>query len=106
MSEVHDTVAFDPAFSRGQPVGAPGVEVSSYHAALLDYNQHARTYYEGARLDEHQDLVFFSGLKKPMKALDVACGPGAIGCLAAEVVGPENVWFVDVAPGMLDEARK
>ena len=104
--KAHHTVALDPAFSHGRPVGTSGVQVSSYHAALPDYDQRSRTYYAGARLDEHQDLVLFSGLRKPMKALDVACGPAPIGCLAAEVVGHENVWCIDSAPDMLGEAWK
>jgi len=48
-----------------------------------------------------------SGLKAGMKALDVACGTGAVTRAAVELVGdPKAVWGVDPSEGMLAEAKK
>ncbi len=70
---------------------------------------------ESRRLIEQADLlrglsenVFRgAGLAPGMRVLDLGCGTGDVAFLAAELVGPEGaVVGVDVAPGVLETARR
>ena len=89
----------------GYPIGGPGIDVVPYHATRLDYAKIASTYFSPARIDEMVNFVRFLGLEPGMKVLDVACGPGNIGYLAAEIVGAQNVWFWDLNEKMIEQAR-
>ena len=40
-----------------------------------------------------------------MRVLDLGCGCGVVGILAAKKCGPENVWLLDIDPAAVDVAR-
>lgn len=42
----------------------------------------------------------------PEKVLDLGCGWGLVGVLAAQISGAENVWMCDVNPVAIETARK
>ena len=41
-----------------------------------------------------------------LKVLDLGCGCGVVGLLAAKKCGPENVWLIDIDPAAVDIARE
>src|SRR6187402_2374155 len=41
------------------------------------------------------ELIAFAGVRRPMRALDVGCGPGALATALARLLGPENVAAAD-----------
>src|SRR4051794_18964307 len=41
------------------------------------------------------ELIAFAGVARPMRALDVGCGPGALATALARLLGPENVAAAD-----------
>ena len=45
-------------------------------------------------------------LRPGMKMLDLGCGWGLVGILAAKICGAENVWLCDIDPLAVETARK
>jgi SAM-dependent methyltransferase len=63
----------------------PGAE--TFRGAADPYDRHVGRY--GAELAKA--LTDFAGVERPMRALDVGCGPGALTAVLAERLGAENV---------------
>ena len=51
-------------------------------------------------------MLSVAGFESGMKVLDLGCGCGVVGILAARKCGPENVWLVDIDPAAVDIARR
>lgn len=51
-------------------------------------------------------MLSFVGLSPGQKILDLGCGWGLVGILAARFAGAENVWMCDIDPCAVETARK
>ena len=51
-------------------------------------------------------MLSAAGFAPGMKVLDLGCGCGVVGILAARKCGAGNVWLVDIDPQAVDIARK
>ena len=51
-------------------------------------------------------MLSAAGFEPGMKVLDLGCGCGVVGIVAAKKCGQENVWLVDVDPLAVETARQ
>ena len=51
-------------------------------------------------------MLSVAGFEAGMKVLDLGCGCGVVGIVAAKKCGQENVWLVDVDPLAVETARQ
>lgn len=96
---------------------APQVEIAAAHAPVPDRAGSDKTLYfmespsEGARLELKTDpylvgrQLLAAGLRHDMRALDVACGSGAVTRVMAQIAGAGRVTGVDASAARLEEAR-
>mmetsp|Transcript_14182 Transcript_14182/g.16603 ORF Transcript_14182/g.16603 Transcript_14182/m.16603 type:complete len:299 (-) Transcript_14182:1332-2228(-) len=88
---------------RGFAIDSPNNNKDVYthgHSESVVRQHAARTAYNSA-------AYFLPFLKKGSTVLDVGCGPGSITADFASIVGPAgHVTAIDVAPGIIEEARK
>ena len=80
----------------------------SYAFGTFDENQDelARLKQQAAIVSEMEGRVLREvGLKPGMRALDLACGPGIVTALLAEMVTPADVIGVDLSEDLLHEAH-
>jgi ubiquinone/menaquinone biosynthesis C-methylase UbiE len=80
----------------------------SYAFGTFDENQDelARLKQQAAIVSEMEGRVLQEvGLKPGMRALDLACGPGIVTALLAEMVTPADVIGVDLSEDLLHEAH-
>ncbi|MBI4060220.1 MAG: methyltransferase domain-containing protein [Elusimicrobia bacterium] len=90
-----ETGAFDPATHTAESRAVWNEAAERY--AKLSNSLFART---------AEEFADFAGLRKKWRVLDVACGPGVASRAAAAKVGERgSVLGVDLAPGMLAQAR-
>ena len=80
----------------------------SYAFGTFDENQDelTRLKQQAAIVSEMEGHVLREvGLKPDMRVLDLACGPGVVTALLAEMVTPADVIGVDLSEDLLNEAR-
>lgn len=63
-------------------------------------------YQAGAAQRIETDILTGAGLKAGMKVLDLACGPGIVACLLANMAAPGEVLGVDLDQELLDHAKE
>ena len=54
----------------------------------------------------HRQLIELADLKGNEKILDVGCGPGNLDLMIAEILGEGSICGIDIAPKMIEIARK
>lgn len=84
--------------------------MSTIHATILGEALELRTA-PGLFSPEHVDrgtqaMLSAAAFAPGMKVLDLGCGCGVVGLLAARKCGAENVWLVDIDPLAVQTARE
>ena len=84
-----------------------GILAHLFDQVAPDYNWISQLLSFGSGNRHRKNTLQRAGLKRGMKVLDVACGPGTVGRCALTLVGPNGgVVGLDPSTGMLKEAKK
>ncbi len=51
-------------------------------------------------------MLSVAEFEKSDKVLDLGCGYGVVGILAAKIIGPQNVWMLDIDPRAVELAQE
>lgn len=79
------------------------IEREVYSITAPDYERYGRAAFEAYA----KPLLDAAGLKSGQRVIDIACGPGIPSLAAASLVAPGGwVTGIDIAPGMVELARK